>query len=93
MIAKVIGAVWPLVIFPILLFFTIQGTLDIGGGEKDIVIAIPMLVFALFYLVSYMILIKKKKRVFIAVMLSSFISFLSLIIITLVFSQFLGVRG
>ena len=93
MIAKVIGAVWPLVIFPILLFFTIQGTLDIGVVEKDIVIAIPMLVFALFYLVSYMILIKKKKRVFIAVMLSSFISFLSLIIITLVFSQFLGVRG
>ncbi len=93
MIAKVIGAVWPLVIFPILLFLTAQGSIGFGGGEKDIVIAIPMLVFTLFYLISYIILIKKKKRTFIAVMLSSFISFILLAIITLVFAQFLGVKG
>jgi len=93
MIAKVIGAVWPLVIFPILLYLTAQGTLDLGGGEKDIVIAIPMLVFTLFYLVSFIILIKKKKRTFIAVMLSSFISFILLAVITLVFAQFLGFKG
>ncbi len=93
MIAKVIGAVWPLVIFPILLYLTAQGILDLGGGEKDIVIAIPMLGFTLFYLISYIILIKKKKRTFIAVMLSSFISFILLAVITLIFAQFLGVKG
>jgi hypothetical protein len=92
MIAKVIGAVWPLVIFPILLYLTVQGTLDLGGGEKDIVIAIPMLVFTLFYIVSYIFLLKKKKRTFIALMLSAFISLLLLVVITLVFAQFLGVK-
>ena len=93
MTAKIIGAIWPLIIFPILLFLTAEGLLDLGGGEKDIVIAIPMLGFTLFYLVSYIILIKKKKRVSIAVLLASTISFLLLVIITLTFAQFLGVRG
>lgn len=93
MTAKIIGAVWPLIIFPILLYLTARGSLDLGGGEKDIVIAVPMLGFILFYLISYIILIKKKKRTFIAVMLSSFVSFILLAVITLIFARFLGVKG
>ncbi|HSG30143.1 MAG TPA: hypothetical protein VLB82_01205 [Thermodesulfobacteriota bacterium] len=93
MTAKIIGAIWPLIVFPAVLFLTIQGTLDLGGGEKDIVIAIPMLAFTLIYLVSYVILTKKKKRTFIAVMLSAGISLVLLFVITLVFAQLLGVKA
>ncbi|NIP39774.1 MAG: hypothetical protein GWO07_16100 [Candidatus Dadabacteria bacterium] len=93
MTAKIIGAVWPLIIFPIFIFLTVQGSFDFGGGEKDVV-AIPLLAFTLMYLVSYIILVKKKKkRTFIAVMLSAGISLLLLFIITLVFAQLLGVKA
>ncbi len=93
MTAKVIGALWPLIIFPAFLYLTVQGNIDLGGGEKDIVIAIPLLAFTLIYLVSYIFLIKKKKRTFIVVMLSAGISLLLLFIITLVFAQLLGVKA
>ncbi|NIT13899.1 MAG: hypothetical protein GTN99_06580 [Candidatus Dadabacteria bacterium] len=93
MIAKVIGAIWPLIIFPVFIYLTAMGSFDLGGGEKDLVIAIPLLAFTLFYIVSYIILIKKKKRTFIAVMLSAGISLLLLFIITLVFAQLLGVKA
>ncbi len=93
MTAKVIGAIWPLIIFPSVLYLTIQGQLDLGGGEKDVVIAIPMLAFTLFYLISYFILIKKKKRTYIAVILSAGIALLLLFVITIVFAQLLGVQA
>ena len=87
MTAKIIGAIWPLIVFPAVLYLTIQGTIDLGGGEKDIVIAIPMLAFTLIYLVSYVILAKKKKRTFIAVMISAGISLVLLFVLTLGFAQ------
>ena len=93
MTAKILGAVWPLIIFPIFIYLTIQGTFDLGGGEKDVVIAIPLLAFTLFYLISYVVCVKKKKRTFIAVMLSAGISLLLLFIITLLFAQLLGVKA
>jgi len=92
MITKVLGAIWPLIIFPLLIYLNLQGNIDFGGGEKDIVIAIPMLVFSLFYIVSYIFMLRRKKKIYIAVILCSLTSFLLLIIITLLFAQFLGVK-
>ena len=49
--------------------------------------------FTLFYLISYFILIKKKKRTYIAVILSAGIALLLLFVITIVFAQLLGVQA
>jgi hypothetical protein len=93
MVAKILGAVWPLIIFPFIMFLNLRGSLDFGAGEKDIVLAIPMLAFSIFYLVAYIILIKRKQKTYVAVITSSLISFFLLVLITLIFSSTLGVKG
>ena len=93
MLAKILGAVWPFIIFPLTIALNLLGYLDFGAGEKDIVLAVPMLVFSLFYIVSYIIIIKKKQKIYVAVITSSLVSFFFLILITLIFAKTMGVRG
>jgi len=93
MAPRILGAIWPFIIFPVTIALNIMGYLDFGAGEKDIVLAIPMLAFSLLYIVSYIILIKKKQKTYVAVITSSLISFFLLVLITLLYSKFMGVRG
>lgn len=91
--ARILGAIWPIIIFPIIIALNIMGLLDFGAGEKDIVLAVPMLAFSLFYIVSYLIIIKKKQKTYVAVITSSLVSFFFLVLITLIFAKTMGVRG
>lgn len=93
MVTKILGAIWPLVIFPFIIWLNLIGHLNFGAGDKDILLAVPMLIYSVVYVVCYFILIRRKQKTYFAVITSSLVSFMFLILITLIFSKFMGVGG
>lgn len=93
MIAKIVGAIWPFMVFPVIITLNLLGYLDFGAGEKDIILAVPMLVFSLCYLFIYLFFVKRKKKTYAAVIYSSLISFFILFLISIMFSKLMGVRS
>jgi len=55
---KICGGLWPLVMFPLFYWLTSEGHLDFGGGEKDIILVVPLAVYSLIYLILYMVVLK-----------------------------------
>ena len=51
---KLFLAVAPLLFTVILTWLTMEGLLNFGSGEKDIFLAIPLLLWSLVYLCSYL---------------------------------------
>jgi hypothetical protein len=50
----------PLLLTPLLIYGLAEGVLDFGGGEKDILLALPWLIWSLAFAVSSFILICKR---------------------------------
>jgi Kef-type K+ transport system membrane component KefB len=58
----VIAAI-PIGLTPVIIFALAEGWLDFGGGEKDILLALPYLIWALvFFLVAVIFIIKRSTR-------------------------------
>ena len=55
--ANIVLAAVPLLIAPVLFFLLAEGWLNVGGGEKDILIAFPYALWALIFFVVSLILI------------------------------------
>lgn len=53
---KVFLAVVPLLITLLLGWLTMEGYLNFGGGEKDIILALPLLLWSVVYLCCYLAL-------------------------------------
>ncbi len=90
---KFLGGFWPFVTPPVFFWMTAEGILNFGGGEKDILLIIPVTLFSFLYLVIYIFCMKLKVRVINGILLSSFLAFLLLLFLTLLYSQFSGYEG
>ncbi|WP_428609113.1 hypothetical protein [Sedimenticola sp.] len=61
-IVQITIATIPLLLTPVLLLLIGEDILSFGGGEKDVVIAIPWLIWSLIFAVSSYVLIFKRWR-------------------------------
>lgn len=61
--AQAVLAAVPLCLSPILFFATAEGWLNFGGGEKDLLLILPYLIWALVFFLTALILIIKHKPV------------------------------
>ena len=52
----------PLCLTPFLFFAIAEGWLNFGGGEKDLLLLIPYLIWSLSFFIIALVLILKKKR-------------------------------
>lgn len=53
---RVIAALFPLALAPVLVILIANGELDLGGGEKDLVWILPWLLWSIIFAVSSFIL-------------------------------------
>lgn len=53
---KLFWGVLPLLLSVVLVWLTMEGQLNFGGGEKDVFLAIPLLLWSLTYLCCYLVL-------------------------------------
>ena len=53
---KLFWGVLPLLLSGVLVWLTMEGHLNFGGGEKDVLLAIPLLLWSLAYLSCYLVL-------------------------------------
>lgn len=53
---KLLLAIIPLLLTVLLAWLTMEGHLNFGGGEKDIFLAVPLLLWSLVYLCCYLVL-------------------------------------
>jgi hypothetical protein len=44
---RIIALLWPVILPPLLVFAVSEDWVDFGGGEKDIFLALPLILFAL----------------------------------------------
>lgn len=51
----IVGWLWPLPALPLFLWLTMEGVLNFGGGEKDILMVIPATFYSLLYWVAFFI--------------------------------------
>jgi len=59
-IFRLILSIVPLALTPLLGFFIAEGYLNFGGGEKDLFLLIPWMVWSLVYFVLFLILWRRK---------------------------------
>ena len=59
-IFRLILSIVPLALTPLLGFLIAEGYLNIGGGEKDLFLLIPWMVWSLVYFVLFLILWRRK---------------------------------
>ncbi len=52
-------AALPLLLTPVLFFMLAEGWLNLGGGEKDILITLPWLIWSLIFFITALVLIVK----------------------------------
>ena len=50
----------PLLLTPVIIVVLAEGILDFGGGEKDIVLALPYFIWALIFLIAATVLVVKR---------------------------------
>jgi len=60
---QVILALIPLLLTPALVYLLAEGVLDFGGGEKDIILALPWLIWSMVFAISSLVLIYHRWRV------------------------------
>ena len=59
-LGHILLALVPVLVTPALVFAVAEGWLNFGGGEKDLVLAIPYVVWALVFAGVYIVLILKR---------------------------------
>ena len=59
-IFRLILSIVPLALTPLLGFFIAEGYLNFGGGEKDLFLLIPWMVWSVVYFVLFLILWRRK---------------------------------
>ena len=75
----------PLLLTPVLFFMLADGWINLGGGEKDIVVTLPWLLWALIFFITALVLIIKGwplRRWFTRAGIVSFVVMLLLFVIT-----------
>jgi hypothetical protein len=55
-LVRLFVGVVPLLLAVLFAWLVMEGHLNLGGGEKDIFLAVPLLIWALVYLCSYFVL-------------------------------------
>jgi hypothetical protein len=60
---QVLLALLPLLLTPVLFFALAEGYLDLGGGEKDLVMVLPWLLWSLLFAVTATVLIVRRRPV------------------------------
>jgi hypothetical protein len=53
---RAISLLWPLPLVPVTGFAITEGWLNLGGGEKDIILVLPLAAFAIVYLFAALLL-------------------------------------
>lgn len=61
--SKLILCLLPLLLTPIWGYFIAEGYLNFGGGEKDLFLLLPWLVWSVIYLIFFIILWIKRKHI------------------------------
>ena len=88
-------AALPLLLTPLLIFATAEGWLNFGGGEKDLLLAIPYLIGTVTFFVCAVVLIIRRWPIRLWVTRSAVVSaslLLALAVVAYV-SSWLGVAG
>ena len=68
---KLFLAVVPLLLTVLLAWLLMEGHLSFGGGEKDIFLAVPLLLWSLVYLCCYLVLWWRRSAIARSVVVSS----------------------
>ena len=58
--AQVVIATLPALLTPLLIYSLAEGILDFGGGEKDILLALPWLIWSIVFALSGYVLIYRR---------------------------------
>jgi len=83
---KVLGAIWPFVASLLFYSLVLSGKLNFGGGEKDVVLIVPLAAFCLLYGLSYIVTVFFKLVVWKGILAS----FVASIILFLIIGVVLG---
>ena len=84
---KIIILIIPLLVTPLWAFLLAEGIINLGGGEKDLLVLIPYLFWSLLYLISGVIFWKHSmRRMIISSILYSLVIMLTLWLALLVYS-------
>lgn len=57
---QVLLALIPLMLTPVLLYLIAEGRLDFGGGEKDLILLLPWLIWSVLFAVCSLVLIYRR---------------------------------
>ncbi|MGR9072183.1 MAG: hypothetical protein ACU833_03850 [Gammaproteobacteria bacterium] len=87
------SALFPLLIMPLLGWLIAEGRLNFGGGEKDVLLLFPWLVFSVVYLAAFIVCRIKQKSVSAGIGISALFSAGFLACLWLGLYLYLGFRG
>ena len=93
MLNKILGGLWPVLSVIFFVWMNSEGILNLGGGEKDILFAVPLFIFSILYLCVYLICLRMKFVVIKAIIISSVCAFVVLMIISVIFAGVMGLKG
>ena len=90
---RILGGIWPFGCLPVFYVLTMNGTLNFGGGEKDIVLIVPLAAFCLFYLISYVVVSRFTQSIWKALFFSTIASCVELMLLGIVLGpSLLGIK-
>ena len=92
-VVQAIVATLPLLLTPVLFYVLAEGVLNLGGGEKDIILVLPWLVWStIFAICSYVFILKSYTVLnWVCYSFAISISILLALFITLYITSFLGI--
>ncbi len=88
----IIGWLWPLPALPLFLWLTMEGVLNFGGGEKDILMIVPATFYALLYWIALAVWRRRKVPPGRAILYALGTAVVAQLIIGLAFAAYLGVK-
>jgi hypothetical protein len=92
-LVRAVGGLWPFPLLPVFVWLTAEGFLNFGGGEKDILLVIPLGVFGFIYSIAYFVALRFKLSVPKSMGAAFFTSLLLVFIIGFVLRVYLGLSS
>ncbi len=77
-------AILPTALTPLLAYLIADGTLNFGGGEKDLVLLLPWLVWSFIYMVCFIVLWIKRVSLLKSLVISGVIALLIIVVLWLI---------
>ncbi len=94
---RIPAALLPLVLTPLFVWLIGEGYLDFGGGEKDLIMVFPWLLWSIFFLVAFLVCWRRKvtfgRSLVLSVVVASGCLALAFIILYLFVGYQVGMRG